>query len=336
MYLGCGMLTAVALWVSGLPRLLRIGLPIGLVLMAQGMGGFIFGGMAHGGMRITPSSGSGGAVAWLMVFDCVLLLLFCLVQAVRRIAPPAENHSPLARGLALLTLAAVPVLYIFDGKETAMGQLWIAVVALALVTIIEISSLRRPMSVHVRTWWRRGRMGGWVGRLVLPGWPSAALFTAFWLAVAAVGASMELIKLSSASPGDMAWLFALLWAALVFPMVLLSFAPNIGRQAPLVYFILQAAFGILSLFIGNTSSIRMSETVKAIEWLAHLLPVSSFWLQLEPLATHPAYDGRYFTGQAVMLVVVAALAVWRGWGYWSWVHAQGASLRQEKKAVPAG
>jgi hypothetical protein len=332
MYLGCGVLTAVALWVSGLPRLLRIGLPVGLVLMSQGLAGAIFGVSRHGHGSFFPMGTAFWAAMAVMVFNCVLLLLFCLVQAVRRIAPPAEDYSPFARGLALLTLAPVPLLYAFGEKDGAVVQLWFAIVALALVTIIEISSLRRPMAVHVRRWWGRGRLGAGIGRLVLPGWPSAAAFAAFWLALASLGAGIGLLKLPGATSGEIIWLFTLLWAALVFPMVVLSFAPNLGRQTPLVYFILHAAFGILALIIGNASNVRMSPVAAMFEWLAHLLPVTSFWLQLEPLGSLPAYDGRYFTGQAVMVTLVVVMAVWRMAAYWRWVRTHGAVARAEKAA----
>jgi hypothetical protein len=281
-----------------------------------------------------PSSASSQwIVTGLLIFNGALLLLFCLVQAVRRIAPPAENHSPLARGLALLLLLPVPLLVIFSTENHATGQLWLAAVALSLVTIIEISCLRYPMGVQVRLWWRRRPLGPWIGCLVLPGWPSTALFTALWLGLVSVGGLMELIKLPSADPADMVWLLTLMWTAMVFPMVLLSFAPKIGRQAPLVYFVLQAAFGILSTLEANASPVMPVNPVgAAFRWAFHVFPVSSFWLHAEALSIYPAHTGRYFTGQAVMVLLVGALVIWRSAPYWRWVRTHAASARRETKA----
>lgn len=332
LYFGCAIITAGALWVSGLPRFVRVLLPIVLVVMAQGVGGFMFGGSMIGVSGVSTRAGDWFA-ALLALFNGVLILLFFLVQAVRRIAPPAENHSPLVRGLALLALAPVPALFFFGPMEGARVQLGFAVVVLLVVTLLEISCLAWPMGVHVRTWWRRRGWGGLAGRLVLPGWPSVTLFTTVWLALVAIGPLTGLIQLSAATPMQIVWLFALFWAGLVFPMVLLSFAPNIGRQSPLVYIILQASFGIMAIMQGNASPLKLSVVARAFEWLVHVLPITSFWLQADGLTAHPQDNSRFFVGQAVMLAVVIALAVWRMTPYWRWVATQAAFVRKETKTV---
>lgn len=329
MFLGCGILTALALWVSGLPKILRYGVPILFFFVFQFVGNPFF---RIG--RFSFSTGGSGSdwLDWTLVFDGLVVLVFFLVLAVRRIAPPAENHSPLARGLALLLL--LPVVPLFNWGRThddAMFQMWFAVVALGLVSVIEISSLRIPMAVQVRAWWRRGAWGRWVGPLVLPGWPSAALFTAFWLTLAAIGARMGLIKFTAAGSMDMMWLFALLWTALVFPMLLLSFVPRVGRQAPLIYFIIQGLFGILCIMEGSSSVVEPANPLfEKFRWLFHVLPVSSFWLDTADMNTHPYISGRYFVGQFAMVVLVLGLVLWRMTFYWQWVRTQALLLRRDK------
>lgn len=335
MYLGCGVLTALALWVSGLPKLFRIGLPIAFVMLFQGAGGFMFNGFFRH-MSFSTSGSPGWTAAWVLVVNGVLLLLFCLVQAVRRIAPPSDNHSPLARGLALLTLVPAAVLFTF-ANSTLMGaqQLLVAFVALIFVSVIELASMRRPMAVQVRTWWNRGRLRSGIGYLVLPGWPSAALFTAFWLGLAAIPVLIGLTKIPTASGTDMVWLFTLLWTALVFPVLLLSFVPSVARQAPAIYFILQAVFGIFALIEANSPhSGPTSLLAEMFRWLAHFLPATSFWLEAERFNRHSTSIGAYFPEQVVMVGLVCGVTAWRMFPYWHWVKTQALLAGRETKAVP--
>ncbi len=336
MYMGCGLLTAVGLWVSGLPRILRIGIPLVLFFLSQGVFGNGFYRLRYGLLSGSPSGlGSDWWVA-VPIFDGILLLVFFLVLAVRRIAPPAENHSPMVRGLGLLTLLPVPLLYVWgSGSSPGEPQMWFAVLSLGVVSVIEISSLRLPMAVQVRTWWRRGWWGRLAGRFVLPGWPSAALFTLFWLALATVGARMGLIEFSAGDANGMTRVFMLLWTALVFPMLLLSFMPRIGRQAPLVYFIIQAVFGILCIMEGNTTQVSpVNPLVENLRWLLHVFPVTSFWLEAAAQEVHPYHPYRFMTGQAVVMALVFLAALWRMMFYWRWVRMQALTLRREK-TVPA-
>lgn len=329
MYFGCGMLTALGLWVSGMPKLLRIGAMIGVVLMTQGMFG-LFGAHSHGLFSITPSSAAGWMITALMIFNFVLLLVFGLVQAVRRIAPPAENHSPLVRGLGLAALAPIPLLALADVRMAA-GQGFMAFFGLALVSVIELPNLFVPMSVHVRTWWDRGRWGAWIGRFVLPGWPSAALFAAFWLGLLGVVALADFIP-DSPKGADLAWLMVLLWGALVFPMALLSFWPQFGRVGLAAYFILQVAFGIITIFAANRPTIEPVGLFSTVfGWLAEVMPVTSFWLRLTSLDRHPFPENDHLIAQAVIMVGVVVLVVWRSAPYWRSVRKAAASVRSEPK-----
>lgn len=328
MYLGCGVLTALALWMSAMPKLVRIGLPIVLVMGSQGMVG-----LAFGGRGLFYAMGSGADwVVMLLVFELALLLVFCLVQAVKRIAPPSDNHSPMVRGLALLTVLPAVVMHIAaPAKSGAEFFMWLSVVALTLVTVIEIWNQYLPMGVHVRRWWKRGRRGALAGRLVLPGWPSAAAFAAGWIGLAAVGAGLEWFSLSSASPSQMIWLLVLLWTALVFPMVLLSFMRTLGRAAPFVYFIVQAIIGILSTIAISVTPDRLMPSLldTTLRPLMQILPGTSFWLQAAALSERPSPDWGFFAMQAVMVAGVVALTVCRARPYWRWVAEQAAVTRKE-------
>src|SRR5215216_7859438 len=104
---GCAVLTAVALWASLLPRL-AVAAVILVVAANQFTGGVGFLGMS---LPLIPTASLFSLVSKnlsLFLLGGLAVMAFGLVAAVRRIAPPAENYSPLARGLALLTFLPVP------------------------------------------------------------------------------------------------------------------------------------------------------------------------------------------------------------------------------------
>ena len=96
---GCAVVTAAGLWASGLPKIIRIAVPVVAIFFGQ---------VWQQMFRTTSGLFAGGA--WeLWCLNGALVMVFFLVTAVRRIAPPAESHVLLARGLPLLALAPVPL-----------------------------------------------------------------------------------------------------------------------------------------------------------------------------------------------------------------------------------
>src|SRR4051812_36487155 len=90
MIAGCALLTAAGLACSGLPKIVRVLVPIALIFGFQIVRPLMM--IVTGGRSISgsPFGGMGGGVAWVWWFNGALVMGIFLVTAVRRIAPPAE------------------------------------------------------------------------------------------------------------------------------------------------------------------------------------------------------------------------------------------------------
>lgn len=311
-------LTAATLWVSTLPKIVRILVPVAMVFGAQGFGMASITRMtmaSRPGVTMSPTRFPPVMDGW-GVLATVLIIAVCLGLAVRRLAPPAENHSQWARGLLLaLLLLAVPVGWI--APRLPLVQL--GFIATVFVGALEMSRDCLPMAVHWRSWRARGRWGALVGRLALPGWPSAARFAALALAVVAVfQLVMPRVGMPGVGPLLFAWWMVLVWQALVFPAVLLSFLPESSslRLGGGGYFVVQGLFCIMSMIsVTNGAALFAStELVRLLDTLCQVLPVSSFWLTGSKLKT--GIGNGYIVGQAVMLVLLVWLMRRQSALYW--------------------
>ncbi|HYC71793.1 MAG TPA: hypothetical protein VEB66_11340 [Opitutaceae bacterium] len=314
-FLFSGMLTACALWISAMPRLFRILMPIVLFLLVQGVGlasvaNLVFGG---GGSR-HPFAG----VEWVQLVALLSLTFAFLGLAVRRLAPPAENHALPARSFALVHVLGALLTAAATGVLLARGAVMFAVAVVLIVGAIEMCGDARPMLAH----WRQVedcRLGR-LARFLLPGWPSAALFVAGAFALIAVPALfLPDWRPPGASGLAFAWWFVLAWQMLVFPAVLLSFLPagSPVRLAGTGYFVIQALFGTISLVsLSNSVDFLAGATVaRSLESFCRMLPISSFWMSERLLQS--GFPGPGFVGQLLMFLLIAALAWRRSRPYWA-------------------
>jgi hypothetical protein len=311
-------LTAATLWVSTLPKIIRILVPVVMVFSAQGFGMATITRMtmmSRPGVTMSPARFPPLMDGW-GVLVTILLITVCLGLAVRRLAPPAENHSQWARGLLLaLLLLAAPVSWF--APHLSLVQL--GFMAAVFVGALEMSRDCLPMAVHWRPWRARGRWGALVGRLALPGWPSAALFAAVALALIAVfQLAMPRMGMPGANPVLFAWRMVLAWQALVLPAVLLSFLPESSslRLGGGGYFVVQGLFGIMSVLSATNGATLFASTelVRLLDTLCQILPVSSFWLTGVKLKT--GIGTGHIVGQAIMLVLLAWLVRRQSALYW--------------------
>jgi ABC-type transport system involved in multi-copper enzyme maturation permease subunit len=305
MFFASAVLCAAGTWASTLPKVFRVIIPIALVLSFQGLGVSRVLSSAASGRASSPfptfSSGSWSQV----VFGLVVLTLFLLLS-VRRLAPPAENHSLMSRLLALGVLLLGGLL---GGSGRMQPEHAFAFILMMVVIAIELSEDRLPMSVHLPDWLRRNRAGRAVGLALLPGWPSAAIF------MAAVLGGLALLVLAGGQAlridvGRAAWVLVLGWQALVAPALIVSFLPRHSsmRLGSGGYFAIQGMFGIISI-VAATSNLATLATGNALEWLSHVLPMSSFWLGLT-IVSKRAFTGGELAGQLLALAVVLWLC-WR-------------------------
>ncbi len=266
---GSAVLTAAALWSSALPKIARVAVGIGAVFMWQLIPGASAAVAMMTGARPGRVTGPGfpatGTGLWLVVLDAALVLVICLVGAVRKLAPRAESQSPLMRLLPLLALVPLP----FIGLRLAAGQASFGVIMLALVAALELARAEEPMAIHWRHWCRFGWAGRLVGRLLLPGWASALEWV---LVLTAAGA---LCGLATSEPWKVALLALLGAEALVFPALLLTFMSGQFTQRAAGYvLVLGGASLIAAVGAASASVSRMNELA---DLTLLLLPISSFW-----------------------------------------------------------
>jgi len=309
---GCALLTAAALLCSGLPRVASI--PV-IVIIAFGQGISSFQSAAGATVYAGPLSFASDSPL-LAVFDGVLLLLFFLIIAVRRIAPPAENYAMLTRLLALPAFLPVPMLAHLGMVEVARYQFILAVLIMIVVCAIEIASVRVPMAVHWRAFAEKGPGGRLAGPLFMPGWPSALLFTAlataiclalvWWGGIYGVGERGAFARLAILAIGGLA-----------FPAAVRSSIGNSGAYQAAFYGIGVAALSMVAI----VTSIFANAPLMPRWWLdvASLLPISGFCMEF----TRGTPGQGIQTAQWLISFVSIGVAFWRTRPYWGEVGRLG-------------
>ncbi len=304
---GCAVITAIMLWASGLPKAVRIIVPVIAIFGGQRWRPLATGFSGPGfGYAITRPESA------LLAFNGALVLVFFLVAAVRRIAPVAENHALLARGLPLLALLPVPFLSFLSTKAAAAGQLVFAGIFLGIVGMIELASLRLPMAAHWRVWAGRGTFGRFVGRFLLPGWPSALLY----VSLACVLVVTAAFFLGLPTPGEaqrVIWIALLALGALVLPAVALSLFEARATKSPgAIYglvFISLSTFGAIAAAMSSMFPVKYT----GFESFARILPVSGLWLSLgrTELDTPVMIGQAAFVGLVLFVAFVQSRLYWR-------------------------
>jgi hypothetical protein len=313
---GCALLTAAALLCSGLPRVASI--PV-IVLIAFGQGISSFRSAAGATAYAGPLSFASDSPA-LAIFDGVLLLLFFLVIAVRRIAPPAENYGMLTRLLALPAFLPVPILTHYGQVETARYQFGLAVFILVIVCAIELASVRLPMAVHWRSFSAKGLLGRLTGPLFLPGWPSALLFAVIGSAVALALVWWGGIY-SAEERGAFARLAVLAAGGLAFPAGLRAAVLRPGGNGAAFYGFAVAALCLVAV----VTSVFSNAPLMPRWWLdvASMLPISGFWMEF----TRGTPGAAVQSAQWVISIASLLVAFWRTRPYWGEVAALSARGR---------
>ncbi|WP_068770731.1 hypothetical protein OH491_13860 [Termitidicoccus mucosus] len=340
LYGACGVLTAATLWLSALSPFLRVVVAIGFLVVMQ-MSGVGFFAMAFRRGSLFRGLGSADWLVWaLVVFDAALVLVFCLIQAVRQIAPPSENHAVSTRLISLPGFIPVPLLAWFRGADMATGQFVFALVAMLLMCGLEMMMRGEPMAVQARAWTGRGGWRALAGRALLPGWQSAAVFAAGGIVLAGAMALVFLRPELGRHTFGFVWLVTQMWPALVGPMVLLAFIPRLMRLGWLFFLAMQAVGGVLSAIIVNIHEFNeIMMWIKGVgSMVCSMLPVCSFWVDVKLMNRVSDFDASIVMRQALMMGVLALLYWWKTRPYWKRVRdfARPDGTRDAGKAGEAG
>lgn len=327
---GGAVATGLGLWISGLPRALRVlaTLAAGFFgLMGMGTivgGGLVRGGFSGGGFIVTASASSIPLwLTWLIwLWAGALLLGYTLMMAVRWFAPPAENHAIGPRLVPLALALPAGVLAMIGSPDEAAGYAGGWMFVFVAVAAIELAGTREVMSIHLRGWLGRAGLRRVAGALFLPGWPSASAWLAVMLGlVAAAWCVTDMAVIRDLHADKVAWLLVLAWSGLVFPILLVSLVPTVGRISGILYFVLHGLLGIFAAMAGSDGLGRMAPTpMRVLDWISHAVPTTSFWhaaFEFEKPSQLPAVE----FGQALGVSVTLALMLWMARPYWARVAA---------------
>ena len=321
---GSAVLTAVALWASLLPRI-AVAAVILVVTANQFTGGIHFLGIS------LPSIPSGSLTSLvsknlpLLLLGGLAVMAFGLVAAVRRIAPPAENYSPLARGLALLTFVPVPFFVWNEALDAASLQLRFAGGFLVVVCLVELGSNRLPLPAHWQGFARFGAPGRVLSLLGLPGWPSALLFTVLMFPVMLGLAALIASGTSSVVVGRLAWLTLLGPGALVFPAVALSFFRRAEANFGRLYVLLLTVLSLLAALSAALEATVPYFKLHQLHRIAGVLPVTGFWTSL----AHDDFKPGVLFIQGLVVTATLLVALWQSRGYWRELAAVARRTRRE-------
>jgi ABC-type transport system involved in multi-copper enzyme maturation permease subunit len=320
----CAVFTAAGLWSSGLSKILRVVFVIAGIFVGQ-IWRPLLAGFGVG------TAGPSLALTWVQItmwsFDGALLLVFFLVAAVRRIAPLAENHSPLARALPVVALLAMPAWAHWATLDGLRAEGAFTAGFILLVCAMEFANSRWPMAVHVRPWQLRGGWGRFVGRFVLPGWPSALLFASLVTGMTAIAVQFSTPLPPPSHKIAVGWLVTLALGALTFPALALAYFPRTARRSSAsLYGLSLGAMSVLAVTVAVLAAAFPAKYAQLVLY-ARVLPVTGFWLSL------PDPDGlstKAMIVQAVLFAAVMAAAWWQSQKYWQHVAAIEARERGEK------
>jgi hypothetical protein len=344
---GCGLLTAAGLWGAGLGKLFRF-VGLGGVIAVSSLGRTLLAGFSGIG---SLSGVFSTVLIVLLCYDGALLLLFFLVAAVRNIAPPAENHSLLARSLPLLALAPVlfaPVVLPFAGSPVVAVyfamQLLFAALFLGLVCFAELSKVQQPMAVHIRAALKLSALSRVLLRMTLPGWPSALLYallsSLLWAACAVsfalVASSYSTVvvngvagagpfRLGNSQMVTWPWLAVLALEALAYPAIVLSALRKPPRQPGGLYFVLIGAGGTM-LALGYALAVAYPR-LDFLPTVLSILPVASLIVNAFPSMVLP--NPAIYLVQALVAVGVLFVAWHRTRPYWIRLDSMVARIRSE-------
>lgn len=318
-----GIFTAAGLWASGMNRVVRMLLVIGIILASFSIFGGLLGRRMFMGVSVVHSSGTMPVwlgVAW-MAWTTASVIAYFLMMAVRWFAPLAENHAIGPRLMPLALAAPFPVLA-WVGGGSFMGETILSwLVVCGVVAAIELASAREVLAIHLRG--RLGRSGVWrvFGAALLPGWPSAALWLALLMgATGLVWGIVDWRQAADLKTAGALWLGVLAWTGLVFPAVLVSLVPSVGRAAGVLYFIVHILLGIFAMMAGSDSLSQKAPAVMLLlDWISHAVPTTSFWHAMNELERPSELVGVEF-GQALGVAATLALMIFTARRYWAAVR----------------
>lgn len=254
-YMGSGILTALSLWASALPSLLRfmVGVLLGFIMITL---------LKNHSDIFQEILWENPLSAFIILADVALVISTLLIMAGEWFAPPAQNMAAPLRKLLLAFFAVSIIPLPFLGSATASvrntldSHLLFLMGYSIFLMVVNLTDPAYLLPIHVKQ--MKGKMFSTLQQfLFLPGLPGGVFFTLLLSALAFVAA--YLTSLYSYQHASLAFLFCLmtgLWYAITMPAMLLKpFWKKLQNNTILVYVLVWL---LLFLFLQVLDTMKIS------------------------------------------------------------------------------
>lgn len=243
-----GVLTAVTVSISAFPSKLARGVvfmyPVMLLFAPSFLGVFV--GMRSSGFFLNTAMPLAGFA--IVIFYCVVALLYLLEFGAAKVAPSAENRTLVKRCIGFVVVAAGIVFWLVSGDEEF---LYAHLFLLVPICLDALCSTREIVPGVFRPLIRMGLVGRALSGLFLPTWISGACFTIVVLGLMTVG----LAAAGELSGSEEAIIPIALAATILAPAaIIVLFKPDTPRFTPF-YFVIQLAVVITVMMFITISGV---------------------------------------------------------------------------------
>jgi ABC-type transport system involved in multi-copper enzyme maturation permease subunit len=261
---GSLMLTAGCLVLSTLPMGTRV------ILLAGGVPGTMVFTSIGAGLAVGGVASALSLIA--LVHSMVMTTLVLLALAASRIAPAAENHALIMRGLALV--AAFVALVATWLSEESDDSLWLVLLLPILFIAVLQALVERTSDVPsvYAALAKRGPLSRFAGRALYPGWATGMVFTAFLVAATTLTMHGMSGWLNSIDNNAINALGVVLCLALVTPVLLVRL---VSKQRGWIYLLMQAG-SLLVWALGEMLDEISSIPDSTIGLIMGLLPTPAY------------------------------------------------------------
>ena len=273
-YLSCSILTAGAIWISGMPIVLRALFSLGTGIFSITLLSSFFVPMETA--RLIDALDV-PATLTIMVTDSIILIAGFLLLSARWLSPPSINTATLLRCLPLLSIIPSCVLTMNSSWENLIPfQIVFISFFVTLIVILELTTPTTFLPIHIINASKK-RFSLIRKIFFMPGLPSAAAFTLLVFFLYSTAASFLLPEDFEKMPKIMFFFLTLAaWYSTIVPALLLyPFQKKLGIATPIIYVILFYIFlGICGIF-----------TMMKADFLTTLIPNGSVIVLLKDAGT---------------------------------------------------
>jgi hypothetical protein len=327
-----GVLTALALVVSTLPRLVFWLSLAGMILMGFWGVGWIFA-IFFARLGITRIFGSSSSPSFaanvLLLLMGLHVIYLALAFAASRIAPLADNYALRLRAGTLVLFAWFGLAWlVLPTPDESIRWMFFGIAGLAttILTGIDVISARMPLLTHVRPWARFGPFGLAVGRAFQPGWPSAVVF---FTAVATITTAISM--LSHGEPAA-ACAFALItWPALLLPRAFQCLFSPRSQERPGLHLVLHILGPLFAIMLAAFKFALDS----ALFVPAAIFPSAMWWVTITDVLDLEANIITIAIVGLLWLLGFAGLFYFHSRAYWTAMNNHAKTARAIRRAGPA-